>query len=496
MPPNYLHGVETLRITTGPRPVRLVKSAVTGAIVLAPQGPVNEPTLILSDADASQFGPDLWNAGFTAAATFAANFAEGRPSAGAVIAINVLDPAVHKSTATNETVTFDAATGKACLAHPAVSALTLQNATGAVTYVSGTDYTLDAVTGTLTRLAGGAIAAGASVKASTYDYLDPTLVTAADVIGATSLGGIRSGLQAFLDCFQLFGYFPKRLVAANFSSLATVTAAMLTLANRIRARAYIDAPVGITPAQAITGRGPAGTINFNVNDKRAILFYPHVKVLDTSAELWDNGNTLWDGTSPERLEPLSIHAAGLGNAVDIEKGYWWSASNNTLNAITGLERTVTWMWNDPATEANALNEAGIVTVGNNYGTGFLLWGNRSAAWPTDTTPENFECVTAVGDIIDESIEYFTLKLLDQPINDAWLDTVTESVNGFMRKLIGDGAILDGRCWYDPGDNPPTELAQGHVVFRRDFLPPLPAERITYKVRINIDYLKSLGTQQG
>jgi phage tail sheath protein FI len=162
--------------------------------------------------------------------------------------------------------------------------------------------------------------------------------------------------------------------------------------------------------------------------------------------------------------------------------------------VTGLERHITASVNDPNSEANLLNEAGITTVFNMFGSGRRLWGNRSAAWPTDTTPENFESVLAVGDIIDESIEYFSLQFIDQPITDAWIDSVTESVNQFLRKLIGDGAILDGRCWYDPGDNTPTELALGHVVFRRDFLPPMPAERITYKVRINIDYLRSLGTQ--
>jgi phage tail sheath protein FI len=73
--------------------------------------------------------------------------------------------------------------------------------------------------------------------------------------------------------------------------------------------------------------------------------------------------------------------------------------------------------------------------------------------------------------------------------------VTESVNGFLRKLVGDGAILDGKCWYDPADNPSTELALGHVTFRRDFLPPFPGERITFKTRINLDYLKNLGFRE-
>ena len=36
--------------------------------------------------------------------------------------------------------------------------------------------------------------------------------------------------------------------------------------------------------------------------------------------------------------------------------------------------------NDANSEANLLNEAGIITVFNSYGTGIRLWGNRSAAF--------------------------------------------------------------------------------------------------------------------
>ena len=473
---NFLHGVETIVIKDGPRPVKLVKSAVTGLIGTAPTGPVNVPTLVLADKDAAQFGSQL--PGFTIAQALDANFDQGRPTSGVVIVVNVLDPAIHKTAVANESVTFDAANDRTKLAHPAVANLVLKSSDGATSYVAGTDYTLDAVTGTLTRLTGGAIAVGATVKAVSYDYADPTKVTAADIIGAIDAAGKRTGMQAQLDSFTLFGFFPKRLIAPVFCTLNSVSTEMIAMANRLRARAYIDAPIGITPSQAITGRGPAGTINFNTSSARARLFYPHVKVYDAT-------------TNADRLEPLSQRAAGLGNAIDIEKGYWWSMSNQEIAGITGVERTISAMINDPNCEANLLNEVGITTVFNSFGTGLRLWGNRSAAWPTDTHPSNFENVLATGDIIDESIEYFCLQFIDQPITNAWIDSVAESVNGFLRKLVADGAILDGRCWYDPADNEPTELAAGHVTFRRDYMPPTPAERITHKTRVNIDYLKNL-----
>ena len=49
MAANYLHGVETIEVERGPRPVRTVKSAVIGLIGTAPIGAVNTVTLTLSE---------------------------------------------------------------------------------------------------------------------------------------------------------------------------------------------------------------------------------------------------------------------------------------------------------------------------------------------------------------------------------------------------------------------------------------------------------------
>lgn len=111
MPANYLHGVETIEIERGPRPVRTVKSAVIGLIGAAPIGAVNVATLSLSEKDAAAFGPQL--PGFTIPQALDAIYDHG---AGTVIVINVLDPAIHKTAVANEAVTFDASTDRVKLA--------------------------------------------------------------------------------------------------------------------------------------------------------------------------------------------------------------------------------------------------------------------------------------------------------------------------------------------------------------------------------------------
>nr|WP_257757692.1 phage tail sheath subtilisin-like domain-containing protein [Burkholderia glumae] len=449
-----------------------MKSAVIGLIGTAPIGPVNTPVQSLSDVDAAQFGPQL--AGFTIPQALDAVYDYG---SGTAIVINVLDPAVHTSTAPSEPVAFDAATGSAKLAHPAAANLVLKNASGSATYREGTDYVVDLVNGSITRTKTSTIPAGATAKAS-YDYADPTKVTAADIIGAVDAAGMRTGMKALKDTYNLYGYFAKILIAPAYCTQNSVAVELEAMAGQLGAIAYVDAPIATTLAQVLAGRGPAGTINFNTSSDRVRLCYPHVKVYDTA-------------TNAERLEPLSSRAAGLRARVDLDKGYWWSSSNQQLVGITGVERPLSAMIDDPQSDVNLLNEQGITTVFSSFGSGLRLWGNRTAAWPTVTHMRNFENVRRTGDVINESLRYFSQQFIDMPIDQALIDSLVESVNGFGRKLIGDGALLGFKAWFDPARNPKDELSAGHLLINYKYTVPPPLERLTYETEITAEYLLTL-----
>jgi len=411
MAANFLHGVETIEIDRGPRPIRTVKTAVIALIGTAPSGPVNTPTLVLSERDAAQFGsigaPD--SAGHTIPQALDAIMDYG---AATVIVVNVFNPALH----------------------------------------------------TVTAQAGR------------------TPIAPSHIIGGVDAAGVRTGLRAVEDAFNLFGFNAKILIAPGYATLTSVTTELIALAHRLRAMALIDAPAGVTVPQALSGRGPGGSINFQTSSERAILCYPHLKVYDPRLDA-------------ERLEPMSPRLAGLMSATDIERGYWWSPSNQELRGIVGSERAITARINDPFSEANLLNEVGIVTVFNSFGTGFRAWGNRSAAWPTVTHPRNFINVRRTADVLHESVEHSMLQFIDRPINDALIDDIKGSVNGFIRTLIGRGALIDGACTYDPAKNPPTQVALGHITFDISFMPPTPAERISFESFIDIELLRGLGGQQ-
>jgi hypothetical protein len=311
---------------------------------------------------------------------------------------------------------------------------------------------------------------------NTNNTPDPTKVQASDIIGGVdSSTGQRKGLEIIEELYSRFGFTAKLILAPVFCESQSVMTAMISKAESKRALALIDAPVGMTVQQVINARGAGGQLN--TSSYRAVICYPHAKIYDTA-------------TNSERLEPLSQRLAGVIAKVDHEDGYWFSPSNHEILGITGIERPITASVNDPNTEANILNENGILTVFNSFGTGYRIWGNRSASWPAYTDPKNFISVRRTADIIAESIEYATLQFLDKPITVA-IDGVLSMVNAFIRTMIGRGALVDGKCYFMKDKNPPDQLALGHLTFTYEIMPPTPAERITFEQVINIDLLKKL-----
>jgi phage tail sheath protein FI len=468
---NYLHGVETVELKKGPVPVAVVKSAVIGLIGIAPKGDRNKLILVQNATDAAQLGEQL--PGFTIPQALDAIFSQG---AGTVLVINVLDDTDNLVAVADEAHVITNGVTKTTAAP--IKDFVLKDSDGDTTFVLGTDYTVDDF-GNITVLNFTAIPEGSTVEAS-YKKLDASTVETTQIIGSYDPEtDTRTGLRCFDLAFALFGFTPKILIAPGYSTDNAIKEALIIASDKFRGRALLDAPAGTTPSGAIAGRGPAGEINFYTSSKRAVLLYPMVKAFDPAS-----------GASQDR--PYSQFFAGVWAATINTDGYWFSPSNREMRGVTGLERSITWAINDPQTDANLLNEKGIVTVAAGYGTGIRTWGNRSAAWPTNTAPENFLSVQLTADVIHESIELAMLPFIDRPINNAIVDSILESVNAFLRTLVSRGAIVDGRCSYDPAKNPPTEIALGHLTFDLTFMPPTPAERITFESFIDINLLNSIG----
>ena len=469
MAANYLHGVETIEVDQGSRPVLVVKSSVIALVGLAPKGPVNEPILVLSPNDAAQFGQQV--PGFTIPQALDAIFKQGPAT---VIVVNAFSEATNTAQVSLESKTIT--NGKLKLSAAPIGTVSVFNTDGTTPFagVLGTDYAIDAF-GNFTALS--ALAAENLALKFTFKKLDSATVTTAQIIG-TNTAGVRTGTKCFELVFNTFGFTPKILIAPVYVEQTAVATELIALASKYRAIALIDAPLTTTALQAIAGRGPASTINFKTSSDRAYLLCPHLKVYDANSD--SNINA-----------PYSQFMAGVIANTDLNEGYWVSPSNHEIKGIVGTEFVVTASVNDANTDANLLNEKGIATTFTGYGTGTRTWGNRSAAFPTNTGPKNFIPIRRIADIVHESLEQAMLQFIDKPLNQATIDAIRDTGNGFFRTLIGRGAVLSGsKCVYS-AENTAEELANGHVIFDLVFMGPTPAERITFKSYLDTNLLTQI-----
>lgn len=336
----FLHGVETIRINKGSRPISVVKSAVIGIVGIAPKGNAQSLVLVNTEKDAAAFGSQI--TGFTIPQALDAILTQGNAT---IVVVNVFDPALHLVTVTGETKTV--VNGKAKLAYAPISNLVIQNAdTTPLTLIKDTDFTIDDY-GNVQILNFTKAPEGSTITIA-YKRLDPSTVTASRIIGTIDgTTNVRTGTKLFDLCYSSFGFKPKLFIAPGFITLNTVATAFIALANKFKGIALIDAPIGTTVPNAITARGPLGTLNLNTSDKRAYLLYPALKAYSPAIDAIEN-------------RPYSQFMAGVISRTDNKKGYWVSPSNEEIFGISEPEIPISFDVTDDSTEANQLNAVGML----------------------------------------------------------------------------------------------------------------------------------------
>ena len=292
----------------------------------------------------------------------------------------------------------------------------------------------------------------------------------ANVIGGVDAGtGQFLGVHALAGAESVVGYAPRILIAPGFThqrptDLANpVVAELLGIAERMRAIIVADGP-NTTDADAIVAAGDAGSDRVYLVDPWHLVFV--------------DGNPV--------AVPPSSRVAGMIARTDNEVGFWASPSNREVFGVVGLSRPVDFTLGDSASRANLLNEANVATTIRQDG--FRLWGNRTLSADAKFA---FLSVRRTADVLNASLQRAHLWAVDRGITRTYVDDVVDSVNGFLRDLVAQGAILGGRCWPDPDLNTPTAVADGKVYFNFDFTPVYPAEHITFRSMLVNDYIEEV-----
>jgi hypothetical protein len=305
-----------------------------------------------------------------------------------------------------------------------------------------------------------------SLKAAMADINDQTtgLVIVVrveeDTDAAKQRAAILGGIEAWSKSESVTGYKPRILIATGFSEDDAVGKALETAANKLRAVDYVDCASMATAQEVVQRRQMYGA--------RTELLRPRVSVANAAGEIV--------------FSPYSARAAGLRARIDVEKGWWWSKSNQDIANILGVEQVDEFILGEPNCQANLLNMENVSTIIRRDG--FKHWGNRLC---TSDPQWRFESVRRTADVIEDSIQEALLPYVDRPLDKDNADDIIGTINAYMRQLVGLRAIFGGRAWLDEELNTAESLASGVIYINYDFGPKSPTERISLRVRVNNNY---------
>jgi phage tail sheath protein FI len=464
MSTDFLHGVEVIEVDDGIRPIQTVRSGVIGLIGTAPDAnatefPLNTPVLLAgTQRKAALLGDegslkDAVDAIFdqTGAMVVVIRVEEGEDineTMSNIIGDGTLFTGVHGFLAAKSTVKV---TPKILIA-PGFTSLRPTGVASIAVGDGGTGYT----------------AATVAITGGGGEGAEATAVIADGVITGITVTKAGFGYTSAPDVAITGDGSDAAATATTGASANPVVAELAGIADRLRAVIFADGP-NSTDAAAITYREDWGSARVYVID-------PHVMVWDTDSDA-------------AVAQPASARAAGRQAALDNDRGFWWSPSNQLLNGVVGIARPIDFNLSDPNTVANLLNENEVATVIQQDG--YRLWGNRTCSsdplWA-------FLSVRRTADMIYESIEQAFLWAMDRPMSAQLLRDVEGSVNAYLRHLVALGAILGGRAWLDTELNSATALQAGQLYIDFDIEPAAPLERLTFRAHRNAGYYEELVEQ--
>ena len=297
---------------------------------------------------------------------------------------------------------------------------------------------------------------------------EDTAATLANVGGDAAKG---SGIWGFEGSASKLDLTPRILAAPGFTQTAPgdpaspVTTNAITVAEKLRAVVVADGP-NTTETDAKADRQ-------NWGSDRLFIVDPAVTVFDNVSAKYET-------------RPASAYVAGLIAKRDMEKGFWWSPSNQVINGISGTARPVGFHLSSTETEANRMNEAEVATIVRR--SGFRLWGNRSAGADAQWA---FLSVRRTADIIYESIELAHLWAMDRPMSAQLIMDIRDGVQAFGQQMVNTGALIGFKCWMDPELNTEATLKAGQLYLDFDFEPPAPLEHLTFRAHRNGTYYEDL-----
>ncbi|MEU8348480.1 MULTISPECIES: phage tail sheath subtilisin-like domain-containing protein [unclassified Streptomyces] len=201
------------------------------------------------------------------------------------------------------------------------------------------------------------------------------------------------------------------------------------------------------------------------DSKYAALYYPWIKVFDPS-------------TGKGQLVPPSGHVAGIWARNDSERGVHKAPANEVVRGAVDLELQIT------RGEQDLLNPIGVNCIRSFPGRGIRVWGARTLssdpAW-------RYLNIRRYFNYLEESILIGTQWVVFEPNDQALWARIRRNVSAFLVNEWRGGALFGSRpeeAYYvkcDAETNPPESVDLGRVICEVGISPVKPAEFVVFRL---------------
>ncbi|WP_105612191.1 phage tail sheath protein [Cronobacter malonaticus] len=303
------------------------------------------------------------------------------------------------------------------------------------------------------------------VAEGTGDSEEALAQTVSNIIGGTDENGQLTGMKALLTAEAVTGVKPRILGVPGFDTLE-VAVALASVCQKLRAFGYVSAWGCKTISDVIAYRK-------NFSQRELMLIWPDFIAWNTT-------------TSASDTAFATARALGLRARIDQETGWHKTLSNVAVNGVTGISASVFWDLQEPGTDADLLNQAGVTTLIRKDG--FRFWGNRCCS---DDPLFLFENYTRTAQVLADTIAEAHMWAMDKPVTPTLIRDIVDGINAKFRELKTAGYIVDAQCWVDESANDKETLKAGKLMIDYDYTPVPPLENLTLRQRITDKYLANL-----
>ena len=305
-----------------------------------------------------------------------------------------------------------------------------------------------------------------------YNKLNPSGVTASDIVGGYNATTNKyKGIELLSQIFPVLNKVPSLVTAPGFSS----------------------DPIVYSALKAKT-KGLNGVFkNINICDVPT----DECKTYD-SVNAWKNQNSFTDTHTylgwpmvkhGDKKVYASVHAsAQLAQTIaDEPNGVPYISPSNNDAGITGTcLKDGTEVYLDQL-QANTLNDCGVFTYLNWQG--WKLWGNNMACYPSNSDPKDrFISSRNVFNWWGNTFILTHFPQVDKPMNRRNIDRILTTENIRANGFVANEEIAAARMEFVETNNPATDIIGGKIKFKQYLTPYPPMQEIINEAEYDVDAL--------